>query len=279
MAQARPALILLGGVLAGCHLLYAHAPPTDRGPREGAPQEAGAHDGPGEGARDHASPSDHAGAEPLPQSCKDGTTLGACSSQKPLRCGALLVLAQDCKSCGCPAGSTCGASSRCSGTLKAELSADAHVVEPEPAGCFGALPTLKLGRAWNGETHALLGLDLSAIPPHALVDSATLSVEVVSWSGTALPIEVRLLVDPWAEGQVTWASAPRPLATPAATASLGWGPNLVEVTQLVEAWLASPYVRYGLVLKPAGTDKNSLQLASREEASTVKRPRVTIVFH
>jgi hypothetical protein len=278
MARARPALILLGGVLAGCHLLIAHAPPADRGPGERASQEAGVHDGPVEDAPGRDAVADRVGAEPLPLSCNDGTTLGDCSSQKPLRCGALLVLSQDCKSCGCPAGSTCNAASRCTGTLKAEITADAHVVEPEPATCFGALPALKIGRAWNGESHALLGLDLSSIPPHALVDSATLSVEVVSWSGTALPIEVRLLADPWSEAQVTWSSAPKPLAAPAATATLGWGPNLVDLKQVVEAWLASPYVRYGLVLEPTGTDKNSVQIASHEEAIIVKRPRLTLAF-
>jgi hypothetical protein len=156
--------------------------------------------------------------------------------------------------------------------------ADAQLAESQPATNLGTITELRIGLDGMGlSDQVLLDFDLSPIPPQAIVDKATLELEVVSWSGFQHPVKLAVISTPWSEKQVSWKTAPgvAPLSIPA---QLGNSQNLVEVESLIAAWLNSPYVLHGLRIETATSIKTGIKIASREHETGSYHPRLTIKY-
>jgi EGF-like domain/TGF-beta propeptide len=111
---------------------------------------------------------------------------------------------------------------------------------------FGALPTLKV----TNKDEALLQFALGSIPSDALVTSATLRLYVTD-SLSPLPISVRSVLVPWAEGTASYGSinqqlAPELSATLMPVSGVKW--QSVNVTKLVQTWVSGSAPNYGLSL-------------------------------
>lgn len=274
---------LLVLALALCGHSCANDPPTpspdlarpDASAHEVGARESGPEARPADTGGDRTSPD----RKPWP-SCVDGTPVGGCSAQKPLRCNSTLKLEHDCSACGCPGFEACNPTTKGCAPVTVTLSAtaDSYVVEAAPAENHGAEESLKVGTAWNGATYAFLAFDLSKIPTQATIDAATLTLTVVSWGGTAFPAQIRLVGAPWAEPQISWSNQPAVKPGLSALPSLGFGQNPIDAKLLVAAWLASPTLPYGFRIARADSASGSVSLASREHATASSRPQLSITY-
>jgi hypothetical protein len=271
--------------LALAGLSCASDPPLtspDLSPADAAAREVGAREAAGPEARPADTGGDRSTADRKPwPTCVDGTPVGGCAAQRPLRCNSALKLEHDCTACGCPGFEACNPTTKGCAPVTVALSptADSYVVEAAPAENHGLEETLKVGAAWNGASHGFLAFDLSKIPPQATIDAATLTVTVVSWGGTAFPAQVRLVGAPWAEQQISWSNQPAvKVGGPTTLPSLGFGPNPIDAKLLVAWWLASPTLPYGFRIARADSASGSVSLGSREHPTAGSRPQLTITY-
>lgn len=144
--------------------------------------------------------------------------------------------------------------------------------------------------------HGLLRFDVSQIPPDKPVKAAALSLWLENRSGErALPVEVYRVLRPWSEGQATWnqaaagqpwaqpgASAPGVdrAATPVATVDLDMvgGFKSLNVTDLVQDWVAHPETNFGLLLRGVGSTNLEYGIASSQNWWLNRRPKLVVVY-
>lgn len=145
----------------------------------------------------------------------------------------------------------------------------------------------------DGARRALIDFDLSAIPPYAIIQQATLSVwgTYIYPAGQSLPISLYKVLREWDEAEATWnrARAGEPWATPggdfnptpAAVQSVSKANIWVDfdVTSLVSQWVQNPSQNHGILLMGPGLGNTYLKLASSEyTVSPGARPKLQIVF-
>lgn len=141
----------------------------------------------------------------------------------------------------------------------------------------GGSDTLYTGLVGVSDKMAFIRFDVSAVPPGARVISATLTLEVIGNGG--IPIDVRRVTRPWMEMEPTWATfsdASRP-GTPEATFTPVEGRVSVELTQLVQSWVADPANNFGLSLSQA-TMTSSSTFRSSDWGVVSERPALDVVF-
>jgi hypothetical protein len=156
----------------------------------------------------------------------------------------------------------------------------------------------------------LVGFNLSAIPAHAQVSSATLSVyETITLRGSGT-VGVRRVTTPWVEGTgsnsctnngATWTATgtgtnwvtpgsdftASDIATVTKTAGDTPGWDRFDITQLVRSWVAHAYPNDGVVLKlddessspcSTATNCNYWAYASNDYSDATLRPKLTITY-
>ncbi|MBI2565496.1 MAG: DNRLRE domain-containing protein [Candidatus Schekmanbacteria bacterium] len=128
-------------------------------------------------------------------------------------------------------GSTCVVIDRNEGTV-----ADAHVWQQKPDKNWGGSNSLTTSRGSVGDRQALLYFDTSAIPQDAVVESATLTLNVLLYGGA--PVDVYRIKEPWSEGTVTWNSFGSNYdRTEIWTTLPGSSPTSADLTALVQEWV------------------------------------------
>ena len=228
--------------------------------------------------------------------CADGTLIGQCSTTRPYICNDQQKLAHMCSKCGCPGYETCNSAQGCDPTV-AQLGpkADAYVDELQPAKNFGSAPALQLGRQWGtqGWIDSYLDFDL---PPKLLqagslatVEKATLRLQLYGWGGWPVDFNVGLVSGTWSETVITYSNVPAAQSS-VFDRQVTWGPNAIDVTELVKAWAVTPAAVHGLRLKTIPPSKPipppgdgggygyGATLGSRENADPAKRPVLEIVY-
>jgi hypothetical protein len=143
---------------------------------------------------------------------------------------------------------------------EATLIADAHVNSAQPTVNAGSLSNLNVG---NGYT-ALLQFDLSLLPT-GTVSRAILRL-YVNRLDTAGLVSLQSVTGSWQESAVTYATLPT-LAAPAQVVNVtqAGAYMAIDVTGLVQGWIANPATNNGLALSAATA---SLQLDSKENDLT-----------
>ena len=138
-----------------------------------------------------------------------------------------------------------------------------------------------------GHQHiALVRFDLSAIPPTSRVASAALRFDI---SGRYAGIDLYAVLESWSETSATWnrrtagamwttpgVGAGSRDAQPLASLADGDGQHFLALpTALVETWIASPAMNFGLAIDASGTDNavvedESVHFVAREGASGMR---------
>lgn len=144
----------------------------------------------------------------------------------------------------------------------AALVADAYISAATPATNYGAAVSLNIATG----NAALVRFDLSALPGGTSLSVAYLRIYVnkVTTAGT---LTFSQITSNWSEGAVTSGTAPSTAASfatmPGNTANAFL---LVDVTTLVNGWLASPATNFGIQID--GTGATAVALDSKETIAT-----------
>jgi 2',3'-cyclic-nucleotide 2'-phosphodiesterase (5'-nucleotidase family) len=139
---------------------------------------------------------------------------------------------------------------------------DTYIQSGAPAANYGTAAFLhvRVDAAGNDVLRSLVGYDLLSVKPESLVEKATLSVYVDAFSGGAVDgqIQAHEVTLNWAEGTATWKT---PWVKPggdfveAAVGAASIDKSMVgkwikiDVTPLVEQWVADPTSNHGVLLR------------------------------
>ena len=159
---------------------------------------------------------------------------------------------------------------------EATLVADAHVNSARPAVNSGALSNLNVGGGYT----ALLQFDLSMLPAGTTAAQVTRAVLRVYCNRVDTPglVSVQPVAGAWGEYGVTYATLPG-LGSAVQTVQVSQADAFVtvDVTALVQGWMAAPATNYGLALT-AGTavvqfDSKENDLTAHAAELEVRWPR------
>ncbi|MCD6291351.1 MAG: DNRLRE domain-containing protein, partial [Anaerolineae bacterium] len=172
-------------------------------------------------------------------------------------------------------------------SMDVPVSADTYMHSGEPDTNFGDYPKLRVGR--NDTLRSVLWADVSSIPAPYPVDHATLHVWVDSFAGGGSPHELTAhkVLSAWDEATATWNtpwSTPGgdydPTAVGSTTISAAdtgkW--VTIDVTSLVQQWVADPSTNLGLLLRATGESVTHFNLASSEYWDSSVRPYIHIEY-
>ncbi len=172
------------------------------------------------------------------------------------------------------------------------LTADTQISEEEPAKNYGTLAVVEAdGDQTDGKAiFSLLRWDVSRIPPHAVVQEASITVTVTNESADKgyFLYEVKR---PWTESEATWT---RPWRTPGARGREDRGAEVLAAVApsqkgevrimlldpgiaVVQGWVRNPRANSGFLI---ANDANSdgFKFDSREYKDPSRRPRLTVKF-
>ena len=167
---------------------------------------------------------------------------------------------------------------------------------------YGTAKSLLL-KAGNKPENILLGFDISSLPSHLIIDSATLWLYKLSGAHDPIAKVFEITSGPWSEGDggnatlgdVDWIHRNHP-GTAWNTPGLGAGTDYEtpfsdsehlfggkgwhnwDVSSIVKDWYSGEDPNYGFVLKAWG-DTNEQKFASSESPSWCIRPKLTINYH
>ncbi len=125
---------------------------------------------------------------------------------------------------------------------------------------------------------AVLRFDLSAIPPGAALDSATLGLQVTSPDDSGEPVRIHRITAAWDEADANWSNLAGDFD--ALTISGSFTPTTLgavtaDVTALAQQWLGGAQDNQGLMLI-AGSEGIESKYASREWSTFGERPVLTL---
>jgi len=129
-------------------------------------------------------------------------------------------------------------------------SQDAYVRSDLPSNNYGSSTSLEVDA--SPEIRAYIKFDLSAIPEHSVIVSATLRLYASGFEGgytTPPTVCVYRVTGSWDEATVTWDTQPSYDNTTSygcIEVSSGW--NEWDITDLVQAWVNGTYDNYGIAI-------------------------------
>ena len=174
---------------------------------------------------------------------------------------------------------------------------DAHISQIEPDHNFGDSRVLVIGSESSGtaKTYSiLLAWDLSAVPRNAVIDAATITLNVSNPSSSGYGIYA--MDTGWREDEVTW----NELAMKTGAKPLTVGPSLTlrraplgtlgafttglrkfwlnaEGVALIQAWVDGSRPNYGFVM-PGDQGSDSFAVRSSQHPAIRQRPRLTLAY-
>jgi hypothetical protein len=175
---------------------------------------------------------------------------------------------------------------------------DAWISEDAPTTRYGTSTRARVdGDEPDGSGHdayALLGWDVTSVPPGSVVSSAEITLQVTDPGSR--PFEVYPLLWEWSESQVTWTEAaisvpwqlpgakgaadrsPTVIGTIAPTVSGSYAVALNSAgVALVQSWVDHPSTNHGFIIANA-TNANGVNWVTRDSSQTSQRPKLTITF-
>jgi hypothetical protein len=146
---------------------------------------------------------------------------------------------------------------------------DAYIDEAFPNQNHGDVSDLRGGRFEGNDYDTLLKFDLAALPPDAVVISASLRLQLIFNEGSSIRQGNTIWVDAvqgnWSEMSVTWNNAP-------SAANQGDPPTTVpqelfafwDVTNIVQGWVGGGLTNYGVRMRGDRSTEGLSQFVSRE---------------
>ncbi len=125
--------------------------------------------------------------------------------------------------------------------------ADADVNEAKPNKNYGSGKLMVVNSDAGGNRRVYLRFDLSAIPVNSTVQSATLSICVLTAPKTARAYETHRVTEDWNETSVTWNDQPVTEPASGSSTSIPTSPGCVtwSVETDVQAWVSNSATNYG----------------------------------
>ena len=174
--------------------------------------------------------------------------------------------------------------------------ADAAITSWDPDGHFGRAAELELGasaRSGSGGKQALLRFDLASLAPSTMLRQAVLTLHLIEPPSQPLTLEAYALAAPWEERAANWwqaapgilwglpgaaqANADRQAAPLGAWAIQPTSSTVaIDLTPLVQSWLARPDKNHGLLLSGHGEAFVSCAVAASEHGREELRPSLTL---
>lgn len=159
---------------------------------------------------------------------------------------------------------------------------DIYMSSSSPTGT-GNSSTIYVGRdTGSGIFRGLLKFDLGLIPNDAIINSATLSLNLSSPANSAQTINMHKVTGAWTEGVTTWNTAPSfdPNAFSSFTAGTVAGRiNSINVKQLVQDWVNGIVANNGILLKNNNeSTSGSLVHFTSSEGVSGDAPTLTIDY-
>jgi uncharacterized repeat protein (TIGR01451 family) len=129
-----------------------------------------------------------------------------------------------------------------------------------------------------GGARALLQFDLGQIPPWAVVVNAYIRFHVTDAEVNGWPINVNRVTAPWGEATATWNTTIGAIdgTSHGSFTAPATGPNVVDITGLVQSWIDGTHPNHGLALNPEFSDEQA-KIASREWPIGGQRPVLVVV--
>lgn len=158
--------------------------------------------------------------------------------------------------------------------VELSLTADAHVNAARPSSNSGAISNLNVGAGYT----VLLAFDPGALPSGTTAAQITRALLRLYCNRADAPgvVALRTIASDWSEYSVTYESLPA-LSAPSQTFTVSSdGAYLtVDVTALVQAWVASPSTNHGIALT---SDAAVVQFDSKENDLTGHAPTLEVVL-
>ena len=162
----------------------------------------------------------------------------------------------------------------------AQLVGDTHISSSHPSANFGGLTNLHVG---NGNT-VLIQFDVQSVLPAGILSSQIAKADLVLYVNRVNnpgSLDLKAVTSPWSESAVTSNTAPSlgivavpPIAVSAANTYV-----TVDVTALVQGWVASPGSNNGISLSASTTIPATFVLFdSKENDQTGHQPRLEITL-
>ena len=174
---------------------------------------------------------------------------------------------------------------------------DAYILENNPDTAFGTATTLLVdGSEPSGsglDVFSLLQWDLSGIPSDAVVDAASITINVTN-AGSGY--EIYELLKIWQETSVTWntAATGSPWDSPGANGALDRGTTILGVVNggatgsltvalnqdgldVVQAWIDGSAPNNGVIIADTAAT-NGLDFSAREVGAPLSRPKLSVTY-
>jgi hypothetical protein len=135
------------------------------------------------------------------------------------------------------------------------------------------------GTYWS---KGLIEWDLSALPPGAIIQRATLDLyNLFSFGNPVGAVNILRITEPWDEYQVNWNNQPATASEVIAT--VNWPvPDTwctFDITQLVKDWRAGIYPNYGIeIVQSDICQHGGVKFASSEDPVAEHHPRLIIEY-
>lgn len=151
--------------------------------------------------------------------------------------------------------------------------ADAHIADDKPTTNFGASGAMTAGSVPPGIRQALLRFDLGALPPDAIIVSATARLNVLLFGGA--PARAHRITAPWDESTVTWSSFGGAYLSPVEATFPAGSPTSASLLPLVQAWMSGAVPNDGILIE---RDPGGSTAFSSSERPQGERPLLTVCY-
>ncbi|MFO0747821.1 MAG: DNRLRE domain-containing protein [Myxococcota bacterium] len=193
------------------------------------------------------------------------------------------------------------------GVVSAALTASTSIQRGHGTVADTTLKAQEMRKSFGGDaklvvskkSEVLLRFDVSAIPPSAVINSATLTLYMHGHDDgdddhdcddddgrdedrrgfAAVPIQIQLATAPWVESKVTYASFAQAIDPAVAGLLLPAGRNTyksVDLKATVQSWVGGTRANYGVVVRT--TSRKRWSFASSENERQALRPSLTISY-
>ena len=162
-------------------------------------------------------------------------------------------------------------------------SADSFIDGGSPTRNYGADNTFEVRPDNGADRRGLIKFDLSAIPPNATVNSATLYL-FERGNKTGQATYLYRVTSAWNENTVTWNTWTTPGGDfDSSTVHFSFRPEqsncmlTIDLTGLVQAWVNGTYSNQGVLLYSTGPN-HILQYSSKENGTSSEWPRLNVIY-